>query len=116
MVVVTRWYGGIHLGADRFKDINTVNLTFGAGHVDGELIWRHILSLRRSHETHYKLVDSWKRCMKVGKRARVAAGRKEGARRNDEQLAHCGKGVSNETRDGFCVSKRCHDSLSVGEQ
>lgn len=24
MVVVTRWYGGIHLGADRFKDINSV--------------------------------------------------------------------------------------------
>ncbi|ORY80678.1 ribosomal protein S5 domain 2-type protein [Leucosporidium creatinivorum] len=24
MVVVTRWYGGIHLGADRFKDINAV--------------------------------------------------------------------------------------------
>lgn len=24
VVVVTRWFGGIHLGPDRFKDINNV--------------------------------------------------------------------------------------------
>lgn len=24
LVVVSRWYGGVHLGADRFKDINQV--------------------------------------------------------------------------------------------
>jgi putative IMPACT (imprinted ancient) family translation regulator len=27
VVVVTRWFGGIHLGPDRFKDINNIART-----------------------------------------------------------------------------------------
>lgn len=27
LVVVSRWYGGIHLGPDRFKDINNIART-----------------------------------------------------------------------------------------
>lgn len=50
MVVVTRWYGGIHLGADRFKDINSVRSVSSLSPCPHCLT---PLVTQRSHETHY---------------------------------------------------------------
>jgi len=47
LVVVTRWYGGIHLGPDRFKHINncTRDLLEAHGYVRDKVVHCLIMSL-----------------------------------------------------------------------
>jgi len=60
LVVVTRWYGGIHLGPDRFKHINncTRNLLEAHGFIRDKVLSRLLLLLlarwQQQHHHHHR--------------------------------------------------------------
>lgn len=76
LVVVSRWYGGIHLGADRFKDINQVRIMRGLMMMaQGRMRTNNLL--HRLQGTRCSLGVSWERKARtLGRRAVNLLGRR----------------------------------------